>query len=445
MNDLKSKGYQRCPNLCRISSAQGTIEYLVIIAVVIVISLVVVGLLVTQIDSASSVSSDTGRISGMTSSIGITESLVHPSDGNFVVRLLNNSGGLITVSNVRVGDSNTNFSEDLAQGGSKYFGVDSSVVCEEGTVLTEDVVVSYYTRHGLLKTEHYPSKVFFDCTPFVVNQAMLADRCPSGGSCSLDGNASDANVLSGYTFYSDDPDNKLTGSILTITPSNSSTLFSSGFYASDFNLSVVDSNLGASNILDSATIFGITGTASAGGGGAELHSGQTSCYDASNNPDSCPPSSGPANQDAQNDGTAKDYTNNGCGGGTVLDNHTGLCWQKDHKDNCAPLTWENALSYCSTLANGSGGLTDGSSAGDWRVPSNVELITLADYSYPSSRYLNSVFTQTGWNSTCYGYWSSTTVPSSTSSAYILHSNGGFITFVNKTNGINDGVRCVRSE
>jgi hypothetical protein len=105
------------------------------------------------------------------------------------------------------------------------------------------------------------------------------------------------------------------------------------------------------------------------------------------------------------------------------------------------------LSYCSTLADGVGGLSDGSVAGDWRVPSSLELFTLPDMSYPSSSYLNSVFTQTGWNSTCAGYWSSTTMPSATDGAYGLDSSGGYIYGVlggNKTNDSVHGARCVRS-
>ena len=335
------------------SRAQGTIEYLVIIAVVIVLSLVVVGLVLNQIDNSQQVSSSGNQLGLTSQSIGIVESLIDPNDGNFVVSLLNNSGDVITVSNVSVGDSNVDFSEDLAQGGSRYFVVDAGVVCEEGRVVSEDVVITYVTREGLTKTEKYPVKVMFDCTPYNINRAVLANQCPTCEACE---------------------------------------------------------ECGAS---------------------VELHSGQIISYDSG------------ALDDKEQDGVAKSYTDNG--DGTVTDNHTGLVWMKDHKDNCAPLTWESALSYCSTLASGSGGLTDGSVAGDWRVPSYVELATLPDMSYPSSSYLNSVFTQTGLNSPCYGYWSSTTVPSDTSYAYYLYSNGGSIYFDDKTYDYYLGVRCVRSE
>ena len=168
-------------------------------------------------------------------------------------------------------------------------------------------------------------------------------------------------------------------------------------------------------------------------GGAELHSGQTTVYDADGD-------------DATKDGTVKSYTDNS--DGTVTDNHTGLIWQKDHKDDCATLTWASAIDYAATLENGVEGLTDGSSTGDWRVPSNVELITLADYSYPdigggTHSYLNSIFTQTGWNSTCYGHWSSTTDPGYTGYVYFLDATTDTINGNDKTNSDFFGVRCVR--
>ena len=163
----------------------------------------------------------------------------------------------------------------------------------------------------------------------------------------------------------------------------------------------------------------------------EFHTGQATSYD--------------TDDDASKDGTAKSYTDNS--DGTVTDNHTGLVWQKDHKDDGATLTWAAAIDYAATLENGVDGLTDGSSTGDWRVPSNVEIITLADYSYPdigggTHSYLNSIFTQTGWDSTCYGYWSSTTVPSSASLAYGLDSLGSFIYYDYKTDSA-FSARCVR--
>jgi hypothetical protein len=65
------------------------------------------------------------------------------------------------------------------------------------------------------------------------------------------------------------------------------------------------------------------------------------------------------------------------GDGTVLDNLTGLIWLQDA--NCWALrNWTAALSEANNLAEGSCGLTDGSIAGDWRLPNRKELLSLLD-------------------------------------------------------------------
>jgi hypothetical protein len=110
------------------SKAQGTIEYLVLVAVVVVIGLVVVGLLASMAGSSEGIATTSAKIGNLIQDIGITESVVNP-DGNFVVKLLNNSKGSITVSNVMIGDTSVSFSEDLAQGGSKFFSVGERETC----------------------------------------------------------------------------------------------------------------------------------------------------------------------------------------------------------------------------------------------------------------------------------------------------------------------------
>ena len=71
------------------------------------------------------------------------------------------------------------------------------------------------------------------------------------------------------------------------------------------------------------------------------------------------------------------FTDNG--DGTVTDNLTALILLQDA--NCFPPfhDWLTALSLSNTLADGSCGLTDGSVAGDWRLPNVKELQSLIDY------------------------------------------------------------------
>jgi hypothetical protein len=390
------------------SKAQGTIEYLVIIAIVVVIALVVVSILTGFLGTGSEVGEQSSKLSNWSNSLAITQTSVDP-DGNYLVRLANNSSDPITIANVQVGDTNVNFSEDLFMGGAQNFVIPSGEGCVEGENATRQVKVTYYSKYGVQKTETYPADTFFDCESYSVN--LLASRCPDvgGSTCTLDGTASDANVLSGYTFYSDDPDSKLTGTISTRTPSNSSTLFSSGFYASDFNLSVVDTNLNANNILDSATIFGITGTASAGGVEADYYFNEDKSYFSRTEPVS--------------------------GQGIVTDSKNGLIWQDGIKgDTCS---WFAAGPYCSDL--------NWADENDWRLPTVYELYTLVDIEYSGSSYFPSAF-QTVGSTSEYNMWSSTTVPSGdTWDACVLGTSHGGIGWASKTNDFYGGVRCVRSE
>ena len=71
------------------------------------------------------------------------------------------------------------------------------------------------------------------------------------------------------------------------------------------------------------------------------------------------------------------FTDNG--NGTVTDKLTGLIWMQD-ANILGKKTWTTALATANTLASGSGGLTDGSVAGDWRLPNRKELESLVDCS-----------------------------------------------------------------
>jgi len=380
---------------------QGTIEYLVIIAIVVVIALVVVGLLVSQMDSSQGVSGSSFKIGGLTQSIGVTESLVSPADGNFAVRLLNNSGDTITVSNVKVGDANASFSEDMAQGGSKFFTVNAGSVCEEGKVVSSSVVITYVTSDGLTKKMVYPAQVLFDCTPYTIAQANLADQCPScgsscsGGAQSLSADSVDVNA---------------------------------GCYTAT-DLNVVDSDLVGSNILTGYTIFGVAGSASAGSSVplyANLGSGQTSCWDVGGSVISCSTSTTYPGMDGNVYGASYTHvwssTTN-----TMLDLNTGLRWQK--ADNGSAVTWQAALQYCSTLS------LDGYTSG-WRLPTFSEISGM--YNFQSGGCI------TGF-SPCNHYWSSTSVPSYPSNAYYLYTDYGYINSVNKNYVNLNSARCVRFE
>ena len=119
------------------------------------------------------------------------------------------------------------------------------------------------------------------------------------------------------------------------------------------------------------------------------------------------------------------------GDGTVTDTVTGLVWLK--KADCINQPWAAAVAAVNTLASGQCGLTDGSTAGSWRMPSRKELESLADRAQnnqadffdtawtsanPSIGSLGAVFTN--FVQLQY-YWTSTTDAADTSRAWTVYS------------------------
>jgi hypothetical protein len=114
------------------------------------------------------------------------------------------------------------------------------------------------------------------------------------------------------------------------------------------------------------------------------------------------------------------FTDNG--NGTVTDNLTRLTWLKDW--TClGSQTWANALTAANTLADGNVacGLSDGSVAGDWRLPNINEFASVLDLStagpaFPAGSPLN-VAGGGAW-------WSSTTVAFGTNGAWYMDTGPG---------------------
>jgi len=123
--------------------------------------------------------------------------------------------------------------------------------------------------------------------------------------------------------------------------------------------------------------------------------------------------------------------------GTVTDNLTGLIWLKD-ADCYGERTWNNALSDSNGLASGSCGLTDGSSAGDWRLPNRRELFSLIHDDFFNPAVPNTAGTGQ-WsqgdpfnNVQSYYYWSSTTDASDTGIAWDVYMYYGVMDLYDKS-------------
>lgn len=100
------------------------------------------------------------------------------------------------------------------------------------------------------------------------------------------------------------------------------------------------------------------------------------------------------------------FTDNG--NGTVTDRLTNLVWLKN-ADCFSGRLWGNALNDANGLASGACGLSDGSAAGDWRLPNRKELRSLVHYgqtntaSWLNSNGFTDVHEEYYWTSTTSGY------------------------------------------
>ena len=113
--------------------------------------------------------------------------------------------------------------------------------------------------------------------------------------------------------------------------------------------------------------------------------------------------------------------------GTVTDHLTGLIWLKN-ADFFGPKEFPEALNVCNGLADGQGGLSDGSSTGDWRLPNINEIMSLIDRgqyipALPGDHLFENV------QSELY-YWSSTSNHGSTFIAWSIRAYNGNVSSKN---------------
>ena len=158
--------------------------------------------------------------------------------------------------------------------------------------------------------------------------------------------------------------------------------------------------------------------------------GQTTCYDSNG---AALPSCANTGQDGDlRTGAAwpdPRFTDNA--NGTITDNLTGLIWLKNA--NCfGAQPWETALASARGLATNACDLNDGSTVGQWRLPSIVELESLVneEQARPDIWLNTQGFTAVQGNF----YWSGTTYAYYTNYAWFVGMSNGYVSYSSKTNG-----------
>ncbi len=118
------------------------------------------------------------------------------------------------------------------------------------------------------------------------------------------------------------------------------------------------------------------------------------------------------------------------GDGTLADTITGLTWLK--QADCIRQPWQGALDAVAALGNGQCGLSDGSTAGQWRLPNRSEMLSLSDRAptFPQAAYLDGQYQGTAavsgpvvFDRFIVGdyYWTSTTLAGAPAQAWTVYS------------------------
>ncbi len=149
------------------SFGQGTVEYLVIVSIVVVLSFVVVGVVVSQTGNASNVSTNSAKINSLAGEISIIETGVNP-DGNYLVVLKSNIVGAIVVTNVKIGDYSKTFAEQLNQGSKQNFIVPGAT-CNIGEKKALPVLVTYTDQYALSHVQKYSGSLSFSCENYSIS------------------------------------------------------------------------------------------------------------------------------------------------------------------------------------------------------------------------------------------------------------------------------------
>ncbi|MBZ4193925.1 MAG: DUF1566 domain-containing protein [Candidatus Contendobacter sp.] len=251
------------------------------------------------------------------------------------------------------------------------------------------------------------------------------------------GTAAPAQVLSGVTFSNAAASGQIgtmpNRGTQTITPGVAAKLIPLGYH-NGLGSVAGDADLAAGNIKTGVAIFGVTGSYT--GGGSATFSAPFPVA-----------KTGDPNEDSGVDWPNPRFaakTN-----GTVTDNLTGLVWLKNA--NCEDtvggiikiggrLSWNKAMTWAVNLASGKCGLSDGSAAGQWRLPNIKELSSLVDARFSNPSVPNTVGTgqwaegQPFTAVKAEHYWSSTTYAADSSGAWLVYLISGDVYWDDKSYG-----------
>jgi surface protein len=154
------------------SSAQGTIEYLVILAIIIVISLTIVSLSINSTTPAQNISGGISRLSTSTTPISIVDATIDP-DGEVYLRLGNNVGESVTIKTITIEDETYSPDKLIFTNNKQGFLIPTNITCTEGTTKTIEVTIDYETL--IPHKQKFPEKIIVNCETTTITDPTIEE------------------------------------------------------------------------------------------------------------------------------------------------------------------------------------------------------------------------------------------------------------------------------
>ena len=148
------------------SRAQGTIEYLIIIAIVVVIALVVVGLLTSFLGSGQGISSASSEIGANLGVSGISlPDMAAGADSNALIIIKNLASGTVIVDSIEVDGEVHDYDQAIPLGEQESFRAVGVPACD-GINGSYSIIVRFSTESGLQRSADF-GEIIVDCTSSV--------------------------------------------------------------------------------------------------------------------------------------------------------------------------------------------------------------------------------------------------------------------------------------
>jgi len=176
------------------AKAQGTIEYLVIIAVVVVISLIVVGLVVTQTSSVTESDKKANNLGWKTKELQIADLAVDGS-GNGTIVLSSNLIDKISIDSIVIGSATNSSAKQMFLGSTERISLENLPPCtNQNEAYT--ITINYHSADGLDKS--VSGKFYANC---IDDARILGSVNLSVGVDAVVGN--NTSIISGYFTLAD--------------------------------------------------------------------------------------------------------------------------------------------------------------------------------------------------------------------------------------------------